>query len=102
MTFHPNSQFMPTHFLMGDENTIGELADAFGKKLKFTVLQPVDTFLKGTAMLGFRGNFTVNFEIPDYWGIGKSVSRGFGTVKKVESQANSQGKRWKREDLYRV
>jgi hypothetical protein len=24
----------------------------------------------------------VNFLIPDYFGIGKSVSRGFGTVKK--------------------
>jgi len=27
----------------------------------------------------------VNFEIPDYWGIGKLVSRGFGTVKRVSS-----------------
>ena len=36
--------------------------------------------LKGTPMLGFLGTFAVNFEIPDYWGIGKSVSRGFGTV----------------------
>ncbi len=30
--------------------------------------------------LCFLGTFSVNFEIPDYWGIGKSVSRGFGTV----------------------
>jgi len=29
-------------------------------------------------MLGFLGTFSVNFEIPDYWGIGKSVSKGFG------------------------
>jgi hypothetical protein len=35
-------------------------------------------------MLGFLGNFSVNFEIPDYWGIGKSVSSGFGTIKRVE------------------
>jgi hypothetical protein len=40
-------------------------------------------FLKGTPMLGFLGTFSVNFEIPDYWGIGKSVSQGFGTVKRV-------------------
>ena len=33
-------------------------------------------------MLGFIGTFSVNFEIPDYWGVGKSVSRGFGTVKR--------------------
>jgi len=43
----------------------------------------VQTSLKGTPMLGFLGTFSVNFEIPDYWGIGKSVSRGFGTVKKA-------------------
>lgn len=41
--------------------------------------------LKGTPMLGFLGDFSVNFEIPDYWGIGKSVSRGFGTVKRKTS-----------------
>ena len=35
-------------------------------------------------MLGFLGTFSVNFEIPDYWGIGKSVSRGFGTVKRLK------------------
>jgi hypothetical protein len=27
-------------------------------------------------MLGFFGTFSVNFEIPDYRGIGKSVSSG--------------------------
>ena len=43
----------------------------------------VQTSLKGTPMLGFLGSFSVNFEIPDYWGIGKSVSRGFGTVKRM-------------------
>ena len=47
-------------------------------------LKEVHTSLKGVPMLGFRGTFSVNFEIPDYWGIGKSVSRGFGTVKRVE------------------
>jgi len=37
-------------------------------------------------MLGFLGTFSVNFEIHDYWGIGKSMSRGFGTVKKTDKQ----------------
>jgi hypothetical protein len=46
-------------------------------------LKEVQTSLKGTPMLGFLGTFSVNFEIPDYWGIGKSVSRGFGTVRRV-------------------
>mgnify|MGYP000144444146 CR=1 FL=1 len=46
----------------------------------------VKTKLKGTTMLGFLGTFSVNFEIPDYWGIGKSVSRGFGTIKRLREE----------------
>jgi hypothetical protein len=49
-------------------------------KANIEKIQEVPTKLKGTPMLGFLGTFSVNFEIPDYWGIGKSVSRGFGTV----------------------
>jgi hypothetical protein len=49
-------------------------------------LKEVPTKLKGTPMLGFLGAFSVNFEIPDYWGIGKSVSRGFGTVVNFKSK----------------
>ena len=66
---------------------------SMSKSLGYTVPEPikanignlkeVETFLKGTPMLGFLGTFSVNFEIPDYWGIGKSVSRGFGTIKRV-------------------
>lgn len=37
-------------------------------------------------MRGFLGTFTVNFEIPDYWGVGKLVSRGFGTVVNTDKQ----------------
>lgn len=51
-------------------------------------IREVQTSLKGTPMLGFLGTFSVNFQIPDYWGIGKSVSRGFGTVKKIERLRN--------------
>ncbi|MBI5193499.1 MAG: CRISPR-associated endonuclease Cas6 [Nitrospirae bacterium] len=67
---------------------------SMSKSLSYTVPGPikaniinikeVQTSLKGTPMLGFLGAFSVNFEIPDYWGIGKSVSRGFGTVKSIE------------------
>lgn len=53
-------------------------------KVKIDKLKEVKTSLKGTPMLGFLGTFSVNFEIPDYWGIGKSVSRGFGTIKRVK------------------
>jgi len=48
-----------------------------------TEIREIQTSLKGNPMLGFLGTFSVNFEIPDYWGIGKSVSRGFGTVKRI-------------------
>lgn len=39
--------------------------------------------LKGTTFIGFLGEFMVNFQIPDYMGLGKSVSRGFGTVRRI-------------------
>lgn len=41
--------------------------------------------LKGITHVGFVGKFKVNFKIPDYLGLGKSVSRGFGTIKKSYS-----------------
>lgn len=39
--------------------------------------------LKRKSMLGFTGIFKTNFIIPDDLGIGKSVSRGFGTVRRI-------------------
>lgn len=44
-------------------------------------LREKEIMLKGIRHIGFLGEFKVNFRIPDYLGIGKSVSRGFGTVK---------------------
>ena len=38
--------------------------------------------MKEVKMRAFTGEFKVNFNIPDYLGIGKSVSRGFGSVAK--------------------
>jgi hypothetical protein len=40
--------------------------------------------LKGTSVIGFRGEFMANFMIPDYLGLGKSVSRGFGTIERLK------------------
>jgi len=37
--------------------------------------------LRGRSFIGFLGEFMVNFAIPDYMGLGKSVSRGFGSVR---------------------
>ena len=46
-------------------------------------IRTVKTSLKAIPMLGFKGSFSANFEIPDHWGIGKSVSRGFGTLVQI-------------------
>lgn len=83
---------------------IGNLL-SIAKSLGYTVLEPlkanitnfkeVHTKLKGTPMLGFLGSFSVNFEIPDYWGIGKSVSRGFGTIVKKENLVQHQNSNFK-------
>jgi hypothetical protein len=39
--------------------------------------------LKGVPMLGFLGTFSINFVLPDYVGLGKSVSRGFGCIQRA-------------------
>lgn len=39
--------------------------------------------LKGKSMTAFNGIFKTNFCLPDYLGIGKSVSRGFGAVRRM-------------------
>lgn len=36
--------------------------------------------LKGQDHLGFNGFFLTNFHLPDFLGIGKSASRGYGTL----------------------
>jgi hypothetical protein len=50
----------------------------------YPVKEPVR--LKGVRMIGFKGTFAVNFELPDYIGLGKSVSRGFGTIKRINQK----------------
>jgi hypothetical protein len=48
-------------------------------------VKPVNVNFKNNKMIAFKGNFTCNFLIPDYLGLGKSVSRGFGTVLKINN-----------------
>lgn len=45
--------------------------------------------LKDVSVMTFTGTFQANFLIPDYLGIGKSVSRGFGAVRQLK--ANNDG-----------
>ncbi|WP_304511762.1 CRISPR-associated endonuclease Cas6 [Desulfobacula sp.] len=45
--------------------------------------QQTKVTLKSQQMIGFKGMFKTNFIVPDHMGLGKSVSRGFGSVKKI-------------------
>jgi hypothetical protein len=48
-------------------------------KIKST-FQPVPTNLKGKTHLAFKGEFMVDFLLPDLLGLGKSTSRGYGNI----------------------
>jgi len=48
-------------------------------------LENVDAMYKRVSHIGFMGKFKVNFKIPDFLGIGKGVSQGFGTIIMKES-----------------
>jgi len=42
------------------------------------------TRFKNNNMIAFEGMFEINAGLPDYIGLGKQVSRGFGTIKKIK------------------
>lgn len=48
-------------------------------------LSSVKVSYKDVPLVGFKGVFEVNFLIPDYLGVGKGVSHGFGVVKKTSN-----------------
>jgi hypothetical protein len=51
-------------------------------KLKINI-KPEYIFQREIHYAGLFGSFIANFEIPNFLGLGKSVSRGFGTIKRV-------------------
>lgn len=64
---------------------------SFCKSINYTINQKLITTinlkseicnLKGIGVYSFKGTFNINFLLPDYIGLGKSVSRGFGTIYK--------------------
>ena len=75
------------------------MAKSFGytveRRLEASCLRvrSVRASLKGTPMIGFLGTFSVNFALPAYAGIGKSVSRGFGTVMPIQLRSPSSDER---------
>lgn len=60
---------------------------AFGCRVEQKVLvkhelTTISTNFKNQTMIAFKGQFTTNVLLPDYLGLGKSVSRGYGAIKK--------------------
>ncbi|KZX17621.1 CRISPR-associated endonuclease Cas6 [Methanobrevibacter filiformis] len=41
------------------------------------------TMYKSIMMEGFTGEFKIRFKIPDFFGLGKGASQGFGTIKEI-------------------
>ncbi|MFW6025301.1 MAG: CRISPR-associated endonuclease Cas6 [Candidatus Woesearchaeota archaeon] len=46
-------------------------------------LEEIPIYYKGNKMSGFKGDIKINIKLPDYIGLGKSPSRGFGTIKRI-------------------
>ena len=71
------------------EGHIRSMADSLeyhlnGKLRVKLIIKPNYIFQRDIHYAGMLGSFIANFEIPNFLGIGKSVSRGFGTIKQVQ------------------
>jgi hypothetical protein len=49
-------------------------------------LEPQKIVFKAVPVIGFLGFFQVNFRIPDFFGLGKGVSQGFGVIKNLPKE----------------
>lgn len=67
------------HILSFFRNMEIELNETERLMAKVNVVEKFTNF-KGNKMLAFTGSFLVNATLPDFIGIGKSASRGFGAV----------------------
>ena len=54
-------------------------------------IREVNTSYKGVTMIAFVGEFEVNCLLPSMCGIGKGVSRGMGTLKKIPGGIRDAG-----------
>jgi len=50
-------------------------------------LSSLKVLYKYVPLVGFKGIFETNFLIPDYLGVGKGVSHGFGTVQRTSNNS---------------
>ena len=48
-----------------------------------THFEPKQVQYKSVYMTAFTGEFKIHYDIPDYFGLGKGVSHGFGCVKQI-------------------
>lgn len=87
---YKNANFMEKEEML-KKILIGNII-SISKSLEYTVdrelrcwidLKEKRARMKDISHVVFDGNFKINFYIPSYLGIGKSVSKGFGTIKKV-------------------
>lgn len=53
-------------------------------RLEVGKMQDEICMLKGIKVTGIRGEFTTTFAIPDFLGLGKSVSRGYGAARRLK------------------
>lgn len=69
--------------ILGFLSAMGVRLDPHERLMVQTDLTEHTTQFKNQTMLAFKGEFVTNALLPDYIGIGKSSSRGFGTIRKV-------------------
>ncbi len=74
-----------TKVLIGN---ILSLSKAFGYIVEEEIvvgldIKEVQINFKNRKMKAFKGKFCVNFEIPNLLGLGKSPSKGYGTIKRI-------------------
>lgn len=78
------------------ENTLKANIISFAKGIDWTVEKPIELKikkinepktlkLKTKKIMGFNGIFSTNVFLPNYIGLGKAVSKGFGTVKQIKN-----------------
>lgn len=59
------------------------ITDRLKSKLSVQQTQTIE-IKSGVTLIGFMGTFTVNFQLPTLWGIGKQSARGFGAVRQIK------------------
>ena len=81
---------MLSHILVGNILSMAKgLGYTVENKICATVyVKECKCSLKGNPMVGFTGTFITNFKLPSYSGLGKSVSRGFGTIAPISTASD--------------